>query len=67
MNKKYLMDDEPVTASELIKQASSLDETFANDWLKSTSKAANILRLAGYTVGENTEHLQSKVYQGNQA
>lgn len=48
--KKYLLDGVPVSASQLISEASSIDERFNNDWLKSTSVAASILRENGQEV-----------------
>ena len=52
MNSKklYLIDNEPATASDIIKAAEELDDSFANDWLKSTSMAAMILRANGHSV-----------------
>lgn len=48
---QYTLDGEPVSASDLIREASALNEAYAADWLKSTSEAARILRDNGSTVG----------------
>ena len=50
---KYLLDGIPITGSAMIDEACHYDETFANDWMKSTSVAARILREHGHTVEEN--------------
>lgn len=50
---KYLLDGEPITGSQMITVACQYDEIFANDWFKSTSNAAQILRASGHIVGEN--------------
>lgn len=55
-NKKYLVDGQPVTPSELIRLAADLDDSFARDWLKETSVAAFILRDYGYTVSGNPSY-----------
>lgn len=53
---KYLLDDEPISARNLIKLAGVLDQNFANDWLRQTSVAASIIRNHGYTVCENPDY-----------
>lgn len=53
--KKYLIDGDPATASELIAAAACINISFAGDWLKSTSVAAAILRENGQTVTVNHE------------
>lgn len=53
--KKYLLDGEPVSGIELINQAAILEADYAVDWLKTTSRAASILRKHGYTVDDNPE------------
>ncbi len=50
--RKYLLDDNPVSFRELIKEAESYDESFAHADIKSTSHAAQILRRNGFTVSE---------------
>lgn len=52
---KYLLDGEPITGSQLIDVAASVDEEFDQFWLKSTSRAAAILRANGQTVEENRD------------
>lgn len=52
-DKKYLVNDRPVSASELIREAACLDADFDADWFKPTSVAAQILRDNGYTIREN--------------
>ncbi len=54
-DKPYMIDDEPVSAKELIDAASVLDKEFAREFLKRTSVAAGILRQHGHTVSENPE------------
>jgi hypothetical protein len=51
--KKYLRDGEEVDANDLIRHASDLDDQFRRDWLKTTSRAAEILREHGHTVEVN--------------
>ncbi len=51
--KPYLLDGEPVTASELIAAAGKLHTQFAADWFKSTSVATSILRDNGQEVKGN--------------
>ena len=51
--KKYLLDGEPVSGSELIDAAAYIDDEFDQFWLKSTSRAAQILRENGQTVERN--------------
>ena len=53
MNKPYLLDDEPVTAKELIDAAIKLDHSYALNWMRQTSVAAIILRSNGHIVEEN--------------
>lgn len=49
--KKYTINDEPVSARELIQEARDLDDTFGNDGFLSTSEAAAICRRHGLSVG----------------
>jgi hypothetical protein len=53
--KKYLLDGDPLTASELIAAAAAINEPFAKDWFKQTSIAAHILRNNGHTIEINPE------------
>ena len=53
--KKYLIDGRPVTPSELIEAATWVDERFNDDWFKSTSAAASILRDNGHVVEDNPD------------
>ena len=48
--KKYLLDGKPITARQLIDAAAYINPGFDNDWLKSTSVAATILRDNGQDV-----------------
>ena len=50
--RKYLVNRIPMTFKDLIHEAEEYDEDFANDWLKSTSEAAKILRQNGISVTE---------------
>jgi len=60
MNKKpYMINETPVTARELMNEAAAIDLRFNNDCLKSTSRAATILREVGYTVTDNPKEKQS--------
>jgi len=54
-NKMYLLDDEPISAIELIKLASDYDRDYKDESLKTTSKAADILRKHGHIIGYNKE------------
>ena len=52
--RSYLLNDQPVSAAELIQAASNIDEYFADAAIKSTSRAAAILReRGGFTVTDN--------------
>jgi len=55
MNKPYLLDNEPVTAQDLIHAAAKLDHSYASDWIRQTSVAAIILRSHGHIVDENPQ------------
>lgn len=48
----YLLDGEEVSWRELIRAAEDIDTDFRDDWMKSTSMAAAILRDHGYAVEE---------------
>jgi len=57
MNEKpYMVDNEPVTAKELIALAIPLDENFGSDGIYRTSKAAAILRVHGHEVEDNPDY-----------
>lgn len=58
--KKYRIDGDPVTASELINSAAVINGRFAEGWLKETSVAANILRAAGHVVDHNPAAAKAK-------
>lgn len=58
--KKYLLDDKPVSALELINRASKLDMDLRSVGLVMTNGAANILRRAGYMVGYNPDYIEKK-------
>ena len=51
--KKYLLDDSPASARDIIESAASIDDNFADSFVKSTSEAAAILRANGNVVTEN--------------
>lgn len=53
LEKTYLVDGNPVDFKELIKMAKELDYDFSNLYVKSTSRAADILRHNGHTVERN--------------
>jgi len=53
MNKPYLLDNEPMTAEELIHAAVKLDHSYFCQWLRQTSVATIILRSHGHIVEEN--------------
>jgi hypothetical protein len=55
MNKPYLMNGTPASASELINEAKSFDPDFGRDGLCFTSEAATILRRQNITVEKNPE------------
>ena len=54
-DQKYLLDGMPISARGLIAEAALLDDKFDADWMKSTSRAAGILRSWGYSVEEKTD------------
>ncbi|MED5549757.1 MAG: hypothetical protein VX529_10395 [Pseudomonadota bacterium] len=54
-DKKYLLDNEPVSARELIDAASHIDDEYAADCIKQTSVAARILRANGQDVRDNPD------------
>jgi len=62
--KEYLIDDEPVTWTELIKRGYALENHEGED-IKSTSQAAEILRRHGYKVGRNDKVEQSPPFEIN--
>jgi len=53
--KKYTIDNIPVSANELVKKAKEYDAEFATICLKTTSMAAKILRLNGHRVEYHKE------------
>jgi hypothetical protein len=55
--KKYKLNDEPVSARELIKKAQGLDDEFGRDGIYCTSGAAVILRNNGFRVEENEANI----------
>lgn len=57
---KYLLDGEPISAHGLIKTATEYDDNFKNDWYRSTSKAAEILRNNNYEVCNNPDYKENK-------
>ena len=54
-SKKYLLDGEPTTSSEIIAAAAYINDRFNADWMKCTSDAARILRDNGQTVTDNPQ------------
>lgn len=52
MNSTYLLDGEAVNWQHLIETACGLDDTYRNSVIKTTSRAAEILRQHGYSVEE---------------
>ena len=52
-DKRFLLDGQPVTVAELIAEGEAINAEFASDWLKTTSRAAAILRDDGAEVSEN--------------
>ena len=53
--KIYKIDDRPVSPKELLDFASSIDGAFDALFIKTTSRAATILRAHGYSVTENKQ------------
>ena len=51
--KKYLIDDAPASARDIIQAAKALDPNYGRDGLLSTSGAAAVLRRNGHTVEES--------------
>ena len=58
--KKYLMDQKPVSAREIIKEARTIDSEFDESHFYQTSVAARILRNNGYEVGNNLKWTEQK-------
>lgn len=56
--KKYMIGDDPASANDIIRLARNYDVDFANDWLQTTSRAAEILREHGFSIRENPEYVQ---------
>lgn len=54
-DKKYLLDGVCISAKGLIEKAVNIDKEFKDNWMRSTSTAAMILRKRGYTVEENPD------------
>ena len=52
----YLLNGQPVTFRELIKEATAWDEEFKLITIKTTSMAAKILRLNGFAVENNPDY-----------
>lgn len=52
----YLLDGEPISVVELSHAASALDLEYKQDWLKTTSRSAKILRSHGHSVAVNDDH-----------
>jgi len=57
--KKYMIGDDPASANDIIRLARNYDVDFANDWLQTTSRAAEILRENGFRVWNNPEYVQA--------
>ena len=53
--KIYKIDERPVSSRELINFASEVDKAFNEMYIKSTSRAAAILRAHGYSVTNNKQ------------
>ena len=54
--KKYLIDDEPASARDIIKKAKALDDRYGADGFCTTSGAAQVLREHGHSVSENPDY-----------
>jgi len=52
MGREYLLDEERIEWTELIKRAKEIDEDFGNQFYQSTSQAAQILRDHGHEVSD---------------
>lgn len=55
--KKYMIGDEPASAGDIIKMACNYDIEFADDRLKTTSRAAEILRENGFQIRNNPDYV----------
>jgi len=53
--KKYLIDNEPASARDIIELAKEYNEDFRDSFIKQTSIAAEILRDAGHKIGKRGE------------
>ena len=54
--KKYLIDDEPASARDIINKAKTLYDEYGAGGFCTTSGAAQILRQHGYCVSENPDY-----------
>ena len=57
-DKKYLIDNEPASAMDIINRAKELDASYGRDGLSMTSTAATVLRNNGHKVEENPSFAQ---------
>ena len=54
--KRYMIDDKPASAYDVICAAKELDDDYGADGICLTSVAADVLRRHGHTVGNNPEY-----------
>ena len=54
--KRYLIDDEPASAQDIIRRAKELDDDYGSDGIYQTSFAARILRLNGNVIKDNPNY-----------
>ena len=54
--KKYMIDDEPASAEDIIKMARKYDSEYDESGFYQTSVGAGILRKQGHTVSENPHY-----------
>jgi len=58
--KRYMIDNEPASAQDIIRKAKELDDDYGSDGIYQTSFAARILRLNGYEIKDNPNYVPNK-------
>jgi hypothetical protein len=54
--KKYMIDDEPASANDIIRKAKELDTDYGSDGFCQTSVAADVLQRNGFSVWHNPDY-----------
>lgn len=58
--KKYMIDNEPASATDIIRKAAKLDPDYGEGGICLTSIASGILRRHGHTVGRNPDYAEDQ-------